>query len=63
MRKPWSREGPGRGDHYWLTRFQVVGSALVRFDSYCYEDSTYEVPNAGTPEQATVLSGLEPIEP
>ena len=56
-----NRKGPCGGDHYWLTRFLVVGNALVRFHSHCYEDSTYEVPHAGTPEQTTILSGLEPI--
>ena len=51
------------GDHYTLTRFQVVERELVRFDSYCYEESTYDVPNAKMPRQKVVLSGLEPLWP
>jgi hypothetical protein len=55
---------PGRerlgpySDHYWLTRYQVVGEALVRFVSHCYEESTYDVPFAGQPKQTTLLSEL-----
>jgi hypothetical protein len=53
------REQPWRyTDHYWLIRYQVIGADLVRFESHCYEDSTYEVPNAGEPKQIVVLSGL-----
>lgn len=45
-------------DHYWLTRYQVMGEVLVRFESHCYQESTYETPHAGEPEQKTILSGL-----
>lgn len=45
-------------DHYWLIRYQVIGAELVRFESHCYEDSTYEVPNAGEPKQTVILSEL-----
>jgi hypothetical protein len=45
-------------DHFWLVRYQVIGADLVRFESHCYEDSTYEVPNAGQPKQKVILSGL-----
>jgi hypothetical protein len=45
-------------DHYWLIRYQVIGTELVRFESPCFEDSTYEVPNAGEPRRIAFLSGL-----
>jgi hypothetical protein len=45
-------------DHYWLIRYQVIGTELVQFESHCFEDSTYEVPNAGEPKQEVILSGL-----
>ena len=48
-------------DHYLLTRYQVVGAALVRFESYCFEDSTYAIPNTGKPKQITLLSGLRSL--
>ena len=47
------------GDHYTLIRYQVVDEELVRFESYCYEDSTYEIPNAHEPRTRIVLSGLK----
>jgi hypothetical protein len=46
-----------------LTRFQVVGEKLVRFDSYCYEESTFDTPNAAEPERVIMLSGLRALEP
>ncbi len=53
------RKRPGKySDHYWLTRYQVVGEELVRFVSHCYEESTYDTPHAGEPKQETILSGL-----
>lgn len=53
------RERPGKySDHYWLTRHQVVGEALVQFRSHCFEESTYDMPNAAKPVQKTILSGL-----
>ena len=59
-----SRERTSRyGDHYTLTRFQVVDSALVRFESHCFEESTFDIPNAAKPRQTTVLSGLVPLRP
>ncbi|MBN1315172.1 MAG: hypothetical protein JXA42_06885 [Anaerolineales bacterium] len=45
-------------DHFWLTRYQVIDEVLVQFSSYCYEESTYDVPSAGKPEQKIILSGL-----
>jgi hypothetical protein len=48
-------------DHYWLIRYQVIGAELVRFESHCYEDSTYEVPNAGEPKRKVILSELQPL--
>lgn len=48
-------------DHYWLTRYQVVGDSLVRFVSHCFEESTYDSPSSGKPKQETVLSGLRSI--
>lgn len=48
-------------DHYWLIRYQVIDADLVRFESHCFEDSTYEVPNASQPDQTVVLSGLRPL--
>jgi hypothetical protein len=50
-------------ERYRLTRFQVVGDELVRFDSYCYEESTFDTPNAAKPETVTVLSGLGELWP
>lgn len=47
-------------DHYWLTRYQVVADALVRFESHCFEDSTYEIPNTSEPKRSKVLKGLVP---
>jgi len=53
------RERLGKySDHCWLTRYQVVGEALVRFESHCFEDSMYDMPNAGEPKQKMILSGL-----
>ena len=53
------RERPGEySDHYWLTRYQVVGEALVRFVSHCFEESTYDTPNAKKPKQKMILAGL-----
>jgi len=49
------------GDHYTLIRYQVVNDELVRFESYCFEDSTYEVPNAHEPRARVVLSGLHQL--
>jgi len=54
------RLGP-YSDHYWLTRYQVVDDTLVQFVSHCYEESTYDVPNAGQPEQKIILAGLKPL--
>ena len=45
-------------DHYWLTRYQVIDTDLVRFTSHCFEDSTYEIPNTSVPKQHVILSGL-----
>jgi hypothetical protein len=60
---------PGRerhsphGDHYTLTRYQVVGDELLRLESYCYEESTFDIPNAGVPRRLVVIAGLTPIQP
>jgi len=57
-----SRERMGKySDHYWLTRYQVVGDSLVRFVSHCFEESTYDTPNAGKPKQTTILTDLRPL--
>ena len=54
-----SRERLGKySDHYWLTRYQVVGDSLVRFVSHCFEESTYDSPSTSKPKQATIHSGL-----
>ena len=54
-----SRERPWEYyDHYWLTRYQVVGETLVQFQSRCYEESTYDTPTACEAEQTVILSGL-----
>ena len=45
-------------DHYWLTRYQVIDSALVQFISHCFEESTYDSPSTSTPKLKTMLSGL-----
>jgi len=47
------------GDHYTLIRFQVVNDELVEFRSYCFEESTFDVPNAHAPRTRVVLSGLK----
>ena len=49
------------GDHYILIRYQIVGSDLIRYESHCFEDSTYEIPNTKEPEKRVILSDLEPI--
>ena len=51
------------GNHYTLTRYQVVDTQLVRFVSFCFEESTYDTPFAGEPVQSVVLSGLSPLRP
>lgn len=51
------------GDSYTLTRYQVVGTELVQFRSYCFEESTYDIPNAKKPDRKVVLSGLRQILP
>lgn len=48
-------------DHYWLTRYQVVGTELVRHESHCFEESTYDIPNAKQPKKSVVISGLRPL--
>jgi hypothetical protein len=54
------REQPWRyTDHYWLIRYLVIGGKLVRFESHCYEESTYEVPSAGKPKRKVVLTDLK----
>ncbi len=45
-------------DHYWLTRYQVIGSELVQFVSHCFEESTYDAPSTSTPKRKIILSGL-----
>lgn len=54
-----SRERHGKySDHYTLMRYQVIGTALVQFRSHCFEESTYDTPNAGKPKKKKILSGL-----
>ena len=50
-------------DHYWLIRYQVIGNELVRFESHCHQDSTYEVPHAVAPKQKVILSELQLLSP
>lgn len=52
------RRGP---NHYTLTRYQVLEAALVRFEYYCFEESTFDVPNAHLPQQTVLLTGLQPL--
>jgi hypothetical protein len=47
------------GNHYTLTRYQVVGSDLIYYESYCFEESTFDTPFAGKPKQQVVFSKLE----
>ena len=51
------------GDHYTLTRYQVVGCELVRFRSHCFEESTLDVPSTQKPRQSVVLAGLKLLHP
>lgn len=44
-----------------LIHYQVVGTALVRFTSYCFEESTYDTPFAHEAEKSVVMSGLKPL--
>lgn len=59
--------GPGqvRLDEYkecfHLIRYQVIEGELVRFTSYCHEESTYDTPFAKEPERTVILSGLKPL--
>ena len=46
---------------FHLIRYQMVGEALVKFVSYCYEESTYDTPFAKDPEQTVMLEGLNPF--
>lgn len=48
-------------DHYWLTRYRVVGDALMEFVGHCFEESTYDTPFAQEPRRTEVLTGLEPL--
>jgi len=48
-------------DHYRLVRFQVRGDVLEEFDCYCFEDSTFEIPNVKEPDRRVVLEGLRPL--
>ena len=49
------------GDHYTLTRYQVVDDELVLFSSHCFEESTYDSPSTSTPRRKIILSGLLPL--
>ena len=51
------------GDHYTLIRYQVQDTQLIRFESHCYEESTYDAPFTGQPRRIVVLSGLTPDFP
>lgn len=47
-------------ERFVLARYQVVGRELVRFEAYCYEESTYDTPFATEPVRQVVLSPLVP---
>jgi len=49
------------GDHYFLTRFHVRENQLLQFESSCFEDSMYEIPNAKVPEKIILLDKLKPV--
>ena len=51
------------GDHYTLTRYQVIGCKLVRFRSHCFEESTFDTPYAKTRKRRVALSGLTLLHP
>ena len=48
-------------ERFHLIRYQVTGSELVKYVSYCYEESTYDTPFATEPERTVVLEGLKPL--
>jgi len=50
-------------NHYTLTRYQVVGNELLQFESYCFEESTFDTPYAGELKQKVVLAGLKQLWP
>lgn len=58
---------PGReqvvlySSHYHLIRYQVVGDALLRYVSYCFEESSFDIPSADAPRVSVVLAGLTPL--
>lgn len=56
-----SRFAP-HGDHYTLTRYQVVADELVLFSSHCFEESTYDSPRTSTPRRKIILRGLRPLQ-
>jgi hypothetical protein len=56
--QPTFEEDSPYGNHYTLTRYQVVGSDLIQFISYCFEESTFDTPFAGKPKQQVILSRL-----
>ena len=49
-------------DRYGLTRFTVLNDELVKFNAYCYQDSTYEIPHVSSLKQETLIKGLKQIE-
>jgi len=48
-------------DHYWQTRYGVIGTELVKFESHCFEESTFDMPNAGKPKKTKILRNLKLI--
>ena len=46
-------------DHYIIIRYQVVENKLIRYESHCFEDSMFEIPNTSEPTESVVLSGLK----
>lgn len=48
-------------ERFWITSYQVVGDQLIKFDSYCFEESTYDTPFAHEAEKSVVMTGLKPV--
>jgi len=59
--EPSRERGGPYSDHYWLTRYRVVGDALVRFVAHCFEESTLDTPFAQEPKRRVLLIGLRPL--
>lgn len=49
-------------ERFHLIRYQVTGRELVKYVSYCYEESTYDTPFAVELAKEVVFQGLEPAQ-